>query len=184
MNPATRGIRIMIVAVVTALSLAACGATPYKTYSYWNGGGFTDTEVQPGLFLVRFMGNASTTPARTADLALLRAAEICLDRGKDYLLLGELATQYASERLHRWLHDHHDGGDRRPQCAAAGQREHVAADIVVQPEQRRRGGLRRGPGCGSLGCALPVALDPGKIRTELKASGRAGHKGSFASGTP
>lgn len=95
MNPATRGIRIMIMAVVTALSLAACGATPYKTYSYWNGGGFTDTEVQPGLFLVRFMGNASTTPARTADLALLRAAEICLDRGKGYLLLGELATQYA-----------------------------------------------------------------------------------------
>lgn len=84
-----------IATVVLSLSLAACAATPYAPYSTWNGGGFTETEVQPGLFLVRFVGNAQTTPDRTSDYALLRAADLCLARGKDYVLVGEIATRYA-----------------------------------------------------------------------------------------
>jgi hypothetical protein len=81
--------------LLMSLGLAAC-ATPYQPYSFWNGGGFSETEVQPGLFLVRFMGNEQTTPDRTADFALLRAADLCLQRGRDYLLLGDLATQYVN----------------------------------------------------------------------------------------
>jgi len=86
-------IRPAAITLLLFLGLAAC-ATPYEPYSFWNGGGFSETEVQPGLFLVRFMGNEQTTPDRTADFALLRAADLCLQRGKDYLLLGDLATQY------------------------------------------------------------------------------------------
>ena len=62
--------------------------------SKWDGGGFTETEVQPGLFLVRFIGNSSTTPDRSADYALLRGADICLQRGKNYLHVGDLDTRY------------------------------------------------------------------------------------------
>jgi hypothetical protein len=78
---------------LASLALGAC-ATPYKPYS-WIDGGFTETEVQPGLFLVRFIGNDATTPDRTADFALLRAAEICLQRGKEFMRVGDFATQQA-----------------------------------------------------------------------------------------
>ena len=73
------------------LSLAAC-ATPYKPYNRIDGG-FTETEVQPGLFLVRFVGNDATTPDRSTDFALPRAADICLQRGKGFMRVGGLATQ-------------------------------------------------------------------------------------------
>jgi hypothetical protein len=89
--------RVMRMAIlVAALGPSGCALmmpTPYQPYSTWNGGGFTETEVQPGLFLVRFIGNESTTPDRTADYALLRAADICLQRGKGFLRVGDLATQ-------------------------------------------------------------------------------------------
>ena len=78
--------RVMKMAIlVVALGSVGCALmmpTPYQPYSAWNGGGFTETEVQPGLFLVRFIGNESTTPDRTADYALLRAADICLSAAR------------------------------------------------------------------------------------------------------
>jgi len=83
--------------VITATAgMSACTLfqqTPYQPYSAWGGGGYSETEVQPGLFLVRFTGNESTTPGRAADLALLRAADICLQRGKSYLRVGGLTTK-------------------------------------------------------------------------------------------
>ena len=88
--------RIRMAILAAALGLSGCALilpTPYQPYSAWNGGGFTETEVQPGLFLVRFIGNDSTTPDRTADYALLRAADLCLQRGKAFLRVGDLATQ-------------------------------------------------------------------------------------------
>ena len=75
------------------LALAAC-ETPYAPYSFWNQGGFTETEVQPGVFMVMFVGNDQTNPARSADFALLRAAELCLWRENAFLFVGDVATQY------------------------------------------------------------------------------------------
>lgn len=73
-------------------ALAAC-ATPYQPWSEWSDGGFTDREVLPGVYLVRFIGNGVTAPERTADLALLRAAEICLGQGKPFMRAGGVATE-------------------------------------------------------------------------------------------
>ena len=90
------GLVMRMAILMAALGSSGCALilpTPYQPYSTWNGGGFTETEVQPGLFLVRFIGNESTTPDRTADYALLRAADICLQRGKAFLRVGDLATQ-------------------------------------------------------------------------------------------
>jgi len=92
MNPVARAGRIA--AILFTLGLGGCMATPYAPFSYWNGGGYTETEVQPNLFLVRFMGNPQTLPDRAGDFALLHAADLCLDRGKNFVLLGELATDY------------------------------------------------------------------------------------------
>lgn len=75
-----------------ALTLAGC-ATAYKPNSFWNDGGFTETEVQPGLYQVRFKGNEWTSAEQTADLAMLRAADLCLARGMNFMFLGDVATQ-------------------------------------------------------------------------------------------
>jgi hypothetical protein len=83
-----------VFAALAALALAAC-ATPYQPYSTWSDGGFTDREVLPGVFLVRFVGNEVTAPDRTADFALLRAAEICLQRGQGFMRFGGLETERA-----------------------------------------------------------------------------------------
>ncbi len=94
MGVAAHRIRVTILAAVLASSgCTLMLPTPYQPYSSWKGGGFTETEVQPGLFLVRFIGNDSTTSDRTADYALLRAADICLQRGMPFLRVGDLATQ-------------------------------------------------------------------------------------------
>lgn len=77
----------------TAVVLAAC-ATPYQPYSKWSDGGFTDREVLPGVYLVRFTGNGVSAPERTADLAMLRAAEICLGLGQPFMRAGGLATEH------------------------------------------------------------------------------------------
>lgn len=80
------------VLLVAVIALAGC-ATAYKPNSFWNDGGFTETEVQPGLFQVRFKGNEFTSSEQTADLAMLRAADLCLARGAGFMFLGDVATQ-------------------------------------------------------------------------------------------
>lgn len=81
------------IAFLSTLFVLLCGcATTYAPQSFWNDGGFTETEVQPGLFQVRFQGNEFTDAARTADFAMLRAAELCLSRDQSFMLLGDVAT--------------------------------------------------------------------------------------------
>ncbi len=83
-------------AAAVAIGMGACTAfdqTPYQAYSAWGGGGYTETEVQPGLFLVQFIGNQSTSPGRATDFALLRAADICLQHGQPYMHIGNLASR-------------------------------------------------------------------------------------------
>jgi hypothetical protein len=77
---------------IIAVLLGGC-ATEYAPSSFWNDGGFIETEVQPGLFQVRFEGNEFTDTARTADFAMLRAAELCLSRNQGFMLLGDVATE-------------------------------------------------------------------------------------------
>ena len=72
-------------------ALAACTAA-YKPYSVWNDGGFSEHEVQPNRFQVKFVGNEHSTENETEELATLRAAELCLSRRKQYMLLGEFRT--------------------------------------------------------------------------------------------
>jgi hypothetical protein len=87
----SRALRLMF-AGLASITFGAC-ATPYQPWSKWNDGGFTDREVLPGVYLVRFIGNGVSAPERTADLAMLRAAEICLGQGKPFMRAGGLATE-------------------------------------------------------------------------------------------
>lgn len=80
--------------VFVAISLSAC-ATSYGPKSFWNDGGFTETELQPNVFQVTFAGNEMTAPERTNDLAMLRAADLCLGRSLPYMVLRGGSTSSA-----------------------------------------------------------------------------------------
>lgn len=76
---------------LSAVAWAGCAAS-YKPYSVWNDGGFTEHELQPNQFQVRFVGNEQSTELETEELASLRAAELCLGRNKPFMLLQNFAT--------------------------------------------------------------------------------------------
>jgi hypothetical protein len=76
---------------IVSFILSSC-ATSYGQKSFWNDGGFTETELQPGVFNVRFVGNEFTSKDRAQDFALLRATELCLSRDMQYMAMGDVNT--------------------------------------------------------------------------------------------
>ena len=74
------------------LFVAGC-STSYDKKSFWNDGGFSETEVQPGVFVVRFVGNEFTSTERTSDFAMLRASELCLSRNMQYMRVGNIRSE-------------------------------------------------------------------------------------------
>ena len=75
----------------TAAILAAC-ATPYKPESAFYGGGFSEQRRAPGVYAVWFAGNEYTTEDRSEELAVLRAAELCLGEGKAFMRTSDFQT--------------------------------------------------------------------------------------------
>ena len=49
--------------------------------------GYSDLEISPTIVRVTFKGNSSTNDTRAVDFALLRAAEIALERGYPYFIV-------------------------------------------------------------------------------------------------
>jgi len=94
MSTATICARIATLAMPLVLGACVSPYAPYVPYSISGLGGYTETEVQPGVFLVQFIGNEHTPPDRPADFALLRAADLCLQRGKNYLFVGNPVRHY------------------------------------------------------------------------------------------
>jgi hypothetical protein len=68
----------------TAALLAAC-ATPYRPDSVLNQGGYGEQRRAPGVFEVWFRGNHNTSEDRSHELAVLRAAELCLGESKPFM---------------------------------------------------------------------------------------------------
>lgn len=65
--------------IPAALGLLCGCATGYNHSGLF--GGFSDTQLAPDVFRVTFKGNGYTSRERTADFALLRAAELCQTNG-------------------------------------------------------------------------------------------------------
>ncbi len=80
-----------IICCISIFTLVSC-ATGYKPNSFWNDGGFKETEIQPNLFQVKFNGNEFTSRERSADFATLRAADLCLSRRLNYLVINNIDT--------------------------------------------------------------------------------------------
>jgi hypothetical protein len=84
MFPSTKEIAMKFLFGLMAIALTAC-ATNYGEYSFWSDGGFTETELQPNLFNVRFRGNEFTSIERTSEFAMLRASELCIGRDLPFM---------------------------------------------------------------------------------------------------
>jgi hypothetical protein len=69
---------LCVPAIVLVLTCAGC-ATSYHSSGFT--GGFSDTQLAPDLFRVTFRGNGYTPPDRSQDLALLRAADLTMEKG-------------------------------------------------------------------------------------------------------
>jgi hypothetical protein len=86
-----------IAIVLTAgLSCVLSCSTPYQSDSLL-GGGYSETVLAPDTFRVNFRGNGFTSSERAQDLALLRAAELTLERGfTRFVIVGEenVSTEY------------------------------------------------------------------------------------------
>ncbi len=68
--------------LVISLSLLAGCATPYQSNSFL--GGYSETQLAPDVFRIRFRGNAFTSMDRAQDFALLHAADLAQQHGYLY----------------------------------------------------------------------------------------------------
>jgi hypothetical protein len=74
--------------------LSGC-ATSYQQKGFT--GGYSETQLAPDVFRVNFQGNGYTSSERAQDFALLRAAELSLERGfKYFALLDETSSSKLS----------------------------------------------------------------------------------------
>lgn len=74
--------------LLLALSFTGCalaGATGYQAAG--PDGGYSELQLAPDLYRIAFQGNVYTSQERVADMALLRAADLALDRGASYFLV-------------------------------------------------------------------------------------------------
>lgn len=72
--------------MIVSVLLNGC-ATTYKPNSFWNDGGFSETELQPNIFRISFKGNEMLSDDKVSDYLMLRAAEVCDSRNKPFMKL-------------------------------------------------------------------------------------------------
>jgi len=75
--------------IIAALAASAC-ATAYQPHGL--SGGYSETQLGENVFRVAFEGNGFTSAVRAADLALLRSADVTLERGYSYFVLASDAS--------------------------------------------------------------------------------------------
>lgn len=76
-----------IATIILLATLGGC-ATAYQTGNHFTGG-FEETALAPNIYRVRFEGNGYTSASRAQDLALLRSADLTLQKGFKYFGLAD-----------------------------------------------------------------------------------------------
>lgn len=84
MTSKTASLSCRILAVLTALVLAACAATPTPYQVAGDNGGYSEQQLESDRYRVTFEGNSATPRETVEDFALFRAAELTLKTGNDY----------------------------------------------------------------------------------------------------
>jgi hypothetical protein len=73
-----------IFGLLLVLGLVACVGDIYQPAASPRGVGWRDTQIEPDRYRITFTGTSSTDVATVQDLALLRAAELTLNRGRTW----------------------------------------------------------------------------------------------------
>jgi hypothetical protein len=81
-----RGVQIKA-AVAVLMLVSAAGCTAYQSAGIT--GGSSEMRLSATTYQVRFRGNGYTSPARVATFMLRRAAELTLEQGYRYFLMGD-----------------------------------------------------------------------------------------------
>lgn len=105
-------------AIWLSILLCACSATPYQA-SGWSGG-YSDLALpEPNTYQVKFSGNGRLKANQAYDYALLRSAELCIEKGFNFFSIikqdtvinrvdvgtGELgAAKIYSYKPYVWMH--------------------------------------------------------------------------------
>ena len=90
--------RRIAIALVAAMTLAAC-ATTYSRNSLGWGDGYRERQLAPDLWLVRAQANGFTRETFAIDMATYRAAELARDAGFAWLQLIDSDTEDNEETL-------------------------------------------------------------------------------------
>ncbi len=125
--------RTALLGLILGFGASGC-ATEYGPKSSW-GNGYSETQLGPRLWEVRFEGSGLEELERVEDFSLLRAAELCLLDGFNYfLVLGEDVSIHRSANEepifrgddddeevigYRTTVDHEPIGHKRIQCGAS-----------------------------------------------------------------
>jgi len=93
--------RGLIRSALVCIALAACApmpATPYQPYRAHSAGGvhggYSEQELAPGHYLVRFHGNSLTSRDRVEGYLLYRAAQLTVQGGFDWLSILDRNTEH------------------------------------------------------------------------------------------
>lgn len=81
--------RALILSLVISF-LTGC-ATGYQAQGFT--GGFSESQLTPNVWQVRFAGNAYTSSERASDFVLLRTAEIMLEHGYEYFVVVDSVSE-------------------------------------------------------------------------------------------
>lgn len=75
---------LCLAVVAAAVAITGC-ATPYQADGL--AGGFAETQLSPNAYRVTFTGNGFTRAEMAADMALLRSAELMLQKGFPFFVV-------------------------------------------------------------------------------------------------
>jgi hypothetical protein len=79
--------RRLSVVIITCILAAGC-ATQYRSIDSSLTGGFTETQLAPDSWRVMVQGNGFTTRGEAEQFLMRRCAELALEQGKRYFVLG------------------------------------------------------------------------------------------------
>jgi hypothetical protein len=92
------GDNMKLVGLMGLIGLVAGCATEYTQKTAFSDGGFSDVELQPNYFRVKFEGNSLTPLEQAEEFSMLRAGELCLSRGAKYMVLSNRNAQHIISR--------------------------------------------------------------------------------------
>jgi hypothetical protein len=171
-------VRIPLVAfggcLVASLFLSSC-ATPYRPLKHRSG--YSEQQVGKDEYEVSFLGNGSSSYDRVLDFALLRAAEISLERqAKSFTVLDVVnlssARRYYSSSQYYWTAAPYTstGGELLPSAPQFPGWTELNYHMVTPVQERifYRPGVRLRITISGDTVAGGFAYDPAKLREQLK----------------